>query len=112
MISRLRLLPDLPIRRGFQEIPNILHQDLILHNVPRPVVIGDIENFLRFELKGVQQEYGLSADWPEDLKLSTLTAKAGGLFIFASTACRYIGGSPLADPQERLDQICSHAPTE
>ena len=51
-------------------------------------------------------------DQETDLRLLLrLFAKAAQLFIFAATACRYIGESPLADPQERLEQIC-HAPTQ
>jgi hypothetical protein len=99
--------PELPIRLGFREMPNILYQDLVLHDVPRSVVDSDIKIFLRHELEEVQRKYRLPAHWPEDLKLSTLVRKAAGLFIFAATACRYIGGSPQVDPQERLEQICS-----
>ena len=103
--------PDLPIRLGFQEMPSILHQDLVLHDVPRSIVNGDIEIFLRCELKDVQREYCLPANWPEDSQLSALVRKAEGLFIFAATACRYIGGSPQADPDERLEHICSSVST-
>ncbi|MCJ1267070.1 hypothetical protein MMC22_006955, partial [Lobaria immixta] len=92
--------PEWPIRLGFQEMPSILYQDLILHDVPRSVVDADIKIFLSYELED-----------PEDRYLSALIAKAQGLFIFAATACRYIGGSPQADPQQRLEQICSSIPT-
>ena len=103
--------PELPIRLGFQKMPSILHQDLVLHDVPRSVVDSDIKTFLAYELECVQQRYRLPAKWPEDLELSSLIKKAEGLFIFAATACRYIGGSFLADPQERLKQICGSAST-
>ena len=103
--------PELPIRLGFQEMPSVLHQDLILHDVPRSVVDSDIEIFLRYELERVRQNYRIPANWPEEHELSILIAKAEGLFIFAATACRYIGGPFLADHQERLKQICSSAST-
>ena len=103
--------PELPIRLGFQEMPSILHQDLILHDVPRSVVDSDIKIFLKYELERVQRAYRLPANWPEDQELSTLITKAEGLFIFAATACRYVGGSFLADPQERLKQVCSSVST-
>ena len=99
--------PELPIRLGFGEMPSILYQDLALHNVPRPVVDGDIEIFLRHELENIQHDFRLSASWPEDAKVSVLVEKAAGLFIFAATACRYIDESPCADPQERIEQICN-----
>lgn len=109
--SRIRYFvtsrPELPIRLGFQEMPSILHQDLVLHDVPRSVVDGDIETFLRHKLEDVQRKHRLPTHWPEQSKLSTLIAKAEGLFIFAETACRYIDGSPQVDPVERFEQICS-----
>lgn len=53
--------PEVPIRLGFQEMPSILHQDLILHDVPRSVVDSDIKIFLSDKLKDVQQKYRLPA---------------------------------------------------
>ena len=103
--------PELPIRHGFEEIPSIFHRNLALQNVPRAVVDSDIKIFLSHELKNIQYEFRLPADWPADTDLATLANKAGGLFIFAATACRYIGGSLQANPQERLKQICSSIAT-
>ena len=37
--------PKLPIRLGFQEMPSILHRDLVLHDVSRSVVDSDIKIF-------------------------------------------------------------------
>lgn len=112
---RLKILitsrPELPIRHGFEEIPSIFHRNLALQNVPRPVVDSDIKIFLSHELKDIQDEFRLPADWLTDVDLETLARKAGGIFIFAATACRYIGGSSQAKPQERLKQICSSAAT-
>jgi hypothetical protein len=109
--------PEWVIQQGFRDMPSILYQDLALHSVPRQVLDRDIRIFLRHELELVQRDYSLSYHWPEDSSISTLVSKAAGLFIFAATACRYIAASPLADPQERLEQICnavarSHLMTE
>ncbi|KAL8708936.1 MAG: hypothetical protein Q9220_006268 [cf. Caloplaca sp. 1 TL-2023] len=103
--------PEMPIRHGFEEIPSILHRSLALQDVPRPVVDGDIRLYLRHDLENTQKRFRLPPDWPVEADLSILAEKAGGLFIFAATACRYIGGSPLVRPQDRLEQICHSAIT-
>lgn len=99
--------PELWIRHGFEEIPSIFHRNLALQDVPRSVVDKDIRTYLSHELKDVQRDFHLPADWPVDQDLDTLASKAGGLFIFAATACRYVGGSPQARPDLRLKQICN-----
>ena len=99
--------PELSIRNGFEEIPSIFHRNLALEDVPRSMVDRDIRTYLSHELKEVQRQFLLRADWPDDGDINTLACKAGGLFIFAATACRYIGGSPQAKPDLRLKQICS-----
>ncbi|KAI4117747.1 MAG: hypothetical protein LQ345_002096 [Seirophora villosa] len=98
--------PELSIRHGFDEIPSIFHRNLALQDVPRSVVDRDIRTYLSHELKNVQRDFNLPADWPVKQDLDTLASKAGGLFIFAATACRYVGGSPQARPDSRLKQIC------
>ena len=99
--------PEWVIQQGFQDMPSILYQDLVLHDVPRPVVDHDIEIFFRHELELIRRDRSLPHGWPEDWSISTLVSTAAGSFIFAATACRYIAGSPLAEPQERLEQVCN-----
>ncbi|KAL8721438.1 MAG: hypothetical protein Q9225_001883 [Loekoesia sp. 1 TL-2023] len=103
--------PELPIRHGFQLMPSILYRNLALQNVPRSVVDSDIRKYLSYELKDVQHDFCLPAHWPATEDLDILARKAGGLFIFAATACRYIGGSSLAKPPDRLQQICTSVAT-
>lgn len=100
--------PEWVILQGFQNMPRILHRDLVLNDVPRTIVNSDIETFMRHELQRVQQDRDLPLPWPQEADISTLVSKAAGFFIFANTACRYIAASPLADPQERLEQICKN----
>ncbi|KAL8631125.1 hypothetical protein Q9189_003159 [Teloschistes chrysophthalmus] len=112
---RLKILvtsrPELLIRHGFERMSTIFHRDLALQDVPRAVVNTDIMTFLKHELKEVQYDFQLPADWPTPDDMNTLSRKAGGLFIFAATSCRYIGGSPHAKPQERLRQVCASVAT-
>lgn len=103
--------PELLIRHGFERMSTIFHRDLALQDVSRAVVNTDIMTFLKHELKEIQYEFQLPADWPTPDDMNTLSRKAGGLFIFAATSCRYIGGSPQAKPQERLRQVCASVAT-
>lgn len=103
--------PENRIRLGFRDMPNILYQSFVLHEEPRSNVDKDIELFLRKELKKIGHDQELPLEWPADSKIQTLVKKAAGLFIFASTACRYIGESSQALPEERLDQICNSITT-
>lgn len=98
--------PELCIRLGFESMPNILYEDLALHDVPRALVDNDIKTYLEHELGKIQINHKLPSDWPEEGKVSNMVKSAAGLFIFASTAIRYIGGSRQADPEERLNEVC------
>ena len=44
--------PELPIRLGFKQIANDDHQDLVLHEIPRPVIEHDIALFLKTNFQG------------------------------------------------------------
>ena len=67
--------PEWVIRQGFQDMPSILYQRLILHDVPRQVVDHDIELFFRYELGLVQSYRGFSRHWPGDSSILILVAK-------------------------------------
>ena len=99
--------PEIPVRLGFREMPDILFRSLALQDVPRSIVDGDIEMFVKDQLMNLRHERDLSIDWPQATEVQKLASKAAGLFIFASTACNYIGGSNQADPRKRLEQVCS-----
>lgn len=80
--SRIKVLltsrPELPPRVGFYAIAGA-YQDVILHDMPEPVVERDILTFLEYELVRIQEDYNasvpadrqLSSDWPKksDIKL-------------------------------------------
>jgi hypothetical protein len=91
---RLRVVitsrPETPIRLGFKKLPEILHQDLLLHDQPRPTTDGDICLFLYNELEDIREAHGLPGDWPTVDQVNQLVRAAGGLFIFAATACRFL----------------------
>ena len=65
----------------------------------------DISEFIRHRLDQIRAEneyLSLDSDWPGGDKISTLTKSAGGLFVWALTACLYIDGY---DPDRKLKEL-------
>jgi hypothetical protein len=104
--------PEIPIRLGFRKMAGILHRDLVLHNVPRKIIDHDITIYFRDELGHIELT---------EQTIRRLVEKAGGLFIWAATACRFInegkrvantrlslileGGESKRNPEKELDNI-------
>ncbi|KAF8542140.1 putative WD-repeat protein [Trichophaea hybrida] len=109
---RLRIFitsrPETPIRFGFRTMPASAHQDFILHNISLPIIEHDISIFLKCELQKVQEENCLTEEWPGANVIKLLCQRARGLFIYASTACRFIK-DPLWDSDESLSLILKDA---
>jgi hypothetical protein len=64
----------------------------------------DVLTFVRHRLKEICMKYEfLGAHWPGDDKINALANDAGGLFIWASTACLYIENS--ANPDQQLSEL-------
>ncbi|MCJ1349615.1 hypothetical protein MMC31_007856, partial [Peltigera leucophlebia] len=97
--------PECPIRLGFKEMDEILHIDLLLHNVPQQIVEDDILVFLTGQMKKLQDDYDISEGWPGLQKIKIIARRAHGLFIYAATVCRFIGDPDDPDPEERLDLV-------
>ena len=91
--------PELPIRLGFQQIQE--HQDLVLHELPNPVIERDIQLFLYDRLEKIRKENSLSPGWPGEDIMDILVSKSIPLFIFAATLCRFIGDRKQR-PEKRL----------
>ena len=109
--ARMRIFitsrPETPIRLGFRiDIPASDHQDFILHRISQPIIQHDITVFLRHELEIIRREREgcTSQSWPGTARIELLCQKACGLFIYASTACRFIG-DPSWDPEENLSIV-------
>ncbi|KAL8367221.1 hypothetical protein RB599_010285 [Gaeumannomyces hyphopodioides] len=106
--------PELPIRLGFKKIGDN-YQNLALHEVPEPDIKRDISTFLRSELDRIRQDFnktvpgpGLPSDWPPPANLEDLVNMAVPLFIFASTACRFIADIHYGNPMEQLNRILEY----
>ena len=96
--------PDTSIRLGFRAIPGILHHDLVLHDISRSIVDHDISVFFKVRFRDIRESSNyLPADWPGDKTIDRLVDKAGGLFIYAATVCRFIKTHDLWSPQQLLE---------
>ena len=96
--------PESHIRQSFDD----LHESVYRVNLHDIDADNDISNFVRHELGEIQKERpGLDADWPGEENIEDLTQRANGLFIYAATACRFIGPrtSPRRIRQQRLSLI-------
>lgn len=105
---RLRVIltsrPEIAFRLGFQNIPEIMHQNLDLRDIPREIVQHDISEFLKHELSQIRTACGLSTDWPDEKTIEVLVEKSDCLFIYAATACRFVGDRNW-NPQRQLSLI-------
>jgi hypothetical protein len=82
--------PEIPIRHGFRHIPEAEHEDFVLHNISLVIINHDISIFLEYNLEAIRQERPLEAGWPGEQVIRRLVQNAGGLFLWAATACRCI----------------------
>jgi hypothetical protein len=68
----------------------------------------DVSEFVRYRLEEIRMnDEFLGADWPGRVKVNALANRAGGLFIWASTACLYIDSH---DPDKRLSELIDKQP--
>lgn len=95
--------PEFPIRIGFRN--NNSYRDLILHQIPAPVIRDDIRVFLSIKLAEIQYEHSLPPDWPGESIIEELVSMAVPLFIFAATVYRFVKNG--RHPRKRLQQFLS-----
>lgn len=96
--------PETSIDLGFRNMSGSMHEDFVLHNIPRDVIRHDIAVFLRHELDKIKDERLLPIDWPGEKKVQLLVERSGELFIYAATVCRFIQ-DPKWLPELRLDIV-------
>ncbi|EED12684.1 WD-repeat protein, putative [Talaromyces stipitatus ATCC 10500] len=93
--------PELPIRLGFRQSNN--HQDLVLHELPKPVIERDIRLYLEDKFSTIREERSFASDWPGDEVINELVRMSTPLFIFAATAYRFIHGG--RHPKRQLQKF-------
>jgi hypothetical protein len=96
--------PELPIVLGFKEVEHTDHQDLILHEIPKPVISRDISLFLNHRFSKIRKKHSLPQEWPGDGKIRRLVEIALPLFIFAATVCLFVEDLKWS-PEERLEEF-------
>lgn len=104
--------PELPLRLGFRAIRGT-YQDLILHEIARPVIEHDISVFFKQRLEQIRHDYNesipqeleLSPEWPSPSDFQQLVEMAVPLFIFASTICLFIAEQRVGSPAEQLSTV-------
>ncbi|RSL44392.1 hypothetical protein CEP54_014706 [Fusarium duplospermum] len=102
--------PELPIRLGFDDVKG-KYRDLILHEIPKPIIEHDISEFFQHQLGQARLEYNRQSDpngqlgpeWPGTHATNELIQMAIPLFIFAATICRFIQ-DPFYDPLTQLEK--------
>ena len=120
--DRKILLPALS--RGFSDLPSFIrimvvsrderdirhalgsHPHLRTYPLDESVTSHDVLEFIRHRLEEIRIQHSyLGAHWPGDDKIRSLANSAGGLFIWASTACLYIeDGYPSRQLSELLNK--------
>lgn len=104
--------PELPIQLGFLRLPFDVRQNVVLHELPKTTVEGDIAAFFNDQFRQIRDDRNLMPfsesplpdDWPGAMALKKLTRLATPLFIIADTICRFVQDHDF-DPQEQLDII-------
>ncbi|KAF4964049.1 hypothetical protein FSARC_7998 [Fusarium sarcochroum] len=124
-ITKLRIFitsrPEIPIRHGFAMIPDVEQQVFVLHEISANLVDRDLSLYFRDSFSVMREERGYTDDWPGGGTIKRLVDNSCGLFIWASTACRFIregrrlaskristllnGHRSGAGPEQQLDQI-------
>jgi hypothetical protein len=105
---RLRIFltgrPKIPVRYRLSQIPDTEHKDFVLHRISPAIIDHDISLFLEYHLGLIGQELCLCHRWPGKETVGRMVRNASGLFIWATTACRFIrDGKRFA--AKRLDII-------
>lgn len=100
--------PEAYVNAGFNKIPVPDREVFILHQISKALVDRDIKLFFQESLNTIREEHSLDNDWPGSETILRLVKNSSGLFIWASTACRYIGkGRRASTIMKRADQAAN-----
>ncbi|RYP04155.1 hypothetical protein DL764_004654 [Monosporascus ibericus] len=107
--------PELAIRLGFSAVRGT-YQDLVLHEIPNPIMEHDLSVYFTHELMKIKDDYNcsmpkdrqLSPYWPEQSDIQILVEMATPLFIFAATTCRFLADRKSGNPDKKLRKVLKH----
>jgi WD40 repeat protein len=100
------------LSRQEQDIQRVLGSHSHLRRYPLDIDSAtnkdDLSEYMRHRLEEIRIQNGRLGDhWPSEDKISSLANRAGGLFIWASTACLYIESYA---PNRRLSELLEKQP--
>ncbi|PLB50832.1 WD40 repeat-like protein [Aspergillus steynii IBT 23096] len=95
--------PKTAIRMSFRQAKSAIFFDLALDQVPDAVIKRDIFLYVDYSMDQIRASSELGNHWPTRDQVSELSQRAGRLFIYAATVCRYL--QLAADPEESLERI-------
>jgi hypothetical protein len=101
--------PEWPIRLGFRGVTDD-HRDLILHEIPKPVIEHDISLYFEDKFSQLRRERLLPSNWPGNETIKVLVERAVPLFISAATLYRFISDKRWI-PGKRLSAILADETT-
>jgi hypothetical protein len=112
---RLRLIVtsrlEFPVEVGFAALGSDVHDDILLHELPRNEIERDIRIFIETEFEELRHTLFqrrrreiLHDGWPGDDIVQDLTKRSVPLFIFASTVCSFVADGRFT-PQAQLKKI-------
>ena len=110
--SNFRILltarPEEDVIRGLASLPSVQH--IRMESIDKKLITADLTSFVAKELSGIGDE--LEREWPQMEWQDELVKKAGDLFIWTSTACRFIinKGHGGTDYSKRLKLVLSESP--
>ncbi|KAI1458975.1 vegetative incompatibility protein HET-E-1 [Annulohypoxylon moriforme] len=82
--------PEILIRHGFTKIPEVEREVFALHEISPDIIDRDLSIFFENNFSTIREERGFDDDWPGMRIIKRLVEISCGLFIWASTACRFI----------------------
>ncbi|TFK33306.1 hypothetical protein BDQ12DRAFT_585468, partial [Crucibulum laeve] len=99
--------PEMALRDSIRSASN--SQILRLHDIADHIVEADIKLYLDKKLHNIKRLREIYTPWPP-LELTMVVKRAGKLFIYASTAYKYISYKQ-ADPCQRLQELANSTQT-
>lgn len=94
--------PETSMLSGFDTVPEADYRTVVLHEIPDPVVDGDVAAFLLHEFARIRRIHRyIPADWPSKDTVKSVVRKTLGLFVVAATVIRFVADEDC-DPPERL----------
>ena len=82
--------PEVSVCHGFNVMSEFIHQDCILYHILKEVIEHDILIFIRYKFEQIREKRGLLLTWPRVEDINSLVRDANGLFIYATTICRFV----------------------